>query len=203
MNKGNLYVVSAPSGCGKDTVISRVVKEMGDKAMISVSMTTRNIRPGEKDGIDYYFVSNEEFQKNISEGLMLEYAVYGSNFYGTPVTPVKEALKNGISVFLIIEVQGGENVKKIFPEAIKIFLIPPSMEVLEKRLRSRGTDSDDAIQTRLRIAIDELKKADEYEYVVENDELENAVSDVLSIVRSNELVYNKMNNKVREVIDNA
>ncbi len=203
MNKGNLYVISAPSGCGKDTIITRVLDKLGDKAMLSVSMTTREIRIDEKEGKDYYFVTPEVFHKNISDGLMLEYAQYGSNFYGTPVGPVKESLEKGVSVILNIEVKGGRNVKNIFPDAVKIFIIPPSMEVLEQRLRKRGTDSEDAILTRLRIAKDELEKADEYEFIVENDVLDEAVEDILTIIRATELKYKNMKNKVREVIKNA
>lgn len=199
MNKGLLVVVSAPSGCGKDTVISRVMEKMQGDCFLSVSMTTRKIRPGEADGVNYHFVSVDEFMKNIENNEMLEYAKYGDNFYGTPISPVKKNLNEGKTVFLIIEVEGGENVKKIFPDAKKIFIIPPSLEVLEKRLRNRATDSDDAIDARLRIAKTELKRAVEYDYIIENDVLEDAVNDVLSIIRAEQLRIENMQNKLREV----
>ena len=202
-NKGMLVVVSAPSGCGKDTIIGKVLDILGDKAALSVSMTTRAMRPGEVEGINYYFVSDEEFNKCIENGEMLEYARYGSNFYGTPVKPVKDRLEEGKIVFLIIEVEGGGNVKKIFPEAKKIFIVPPSMKELEARLRKRATDSEDAIQNRLKIAETELERACEYDYVIENDVLEDAVSDVMSIIRANQLNITNMQNKIREVITNA
>lgn len=202
-NEGLLLVVSAPSGCGKDTVISKVLEQLGDKAMLSVSMTTRAMRPGEKEGVNYFYVSVDEFKKHIENGDMLEYAIYGSNFYGTPIKPVKDKLKEGKIVILIIEVEGGGNVKKIFPEAKKIFIVPPSMQVLESRLRNRATDSDEAIKERMQIALTELRRAEEYDYIIENSVLEDAVSDVMSIIRAGQLEISKMKNKISEVITNA
>lgn len=201
--KGQLIVVSAPSGCGKDTVISRVFEKLRDEAALSVSMTTRAMRPGEKEGVNYHYVSVDEFKEHIKNGDMLEYANYGSNYYGTPVKPVKERLAEGKTVFLIIEVEGGGNVKKIFPEAKKIFIIPPSMQELENRLRGRGTDSEESIAKRMEIAKTELERAIEYDYVIENSVLEDAVSDVISIIRAGQLEIKNMQNKVREVMTNA
>lgn len=204
MNKqGLLIVVSAPSGCGKDTVISDVLEKLNGDAVLSVSMTTRAMRPGEAEGVNYYFVSVDEFKEHIKNGDMLEYTNYGENFYGTPVKPVKDKLNEGKTVILIIEVEGGENVKKIFPEAKKIFIVPPSMQELENRLRKRGTDSEEAILKRLKIAETELRRAEEYDYIIENAVLEDAVSDVLSIIRAGQLEINNMKNKIREVITNA
>jgi len=202
-NKGILVVVSAPSGCGKDTVIGKVLERLGDSADLSISMTTRTIRPGEEEGVNYYYVSTDEFKEHIENGDLLEYAKYGSNYYGTPIKPVKDKLENGKIIFLIIEVEGGGNVKKIFPDAIKIFIIPPSVKELENRLRKRGTDSEVAIADRLKIAQYELARATEYDYIVENSVLENAVNDVISIVRSRQLEITNMKNKIREVINNA
>lgn len=203
MSEGILIVVSAPSGCGKDTVVSKVLDKMQGEGFLSVSMTTRAMRPGETDGIDYFYVSEKEFKKHIEDGDMLEYAVYGENMYGTPIGPVRDMLDKGKNVFLIIEVEGGGNVKKIFPDAIKIFIAPPSMKVLEERLRGRKTDSEEDISKRLKIAEKELKRACEYDFIVENDELEQAVNDVLSIVRAQQLKIEKMKNKIKEVINNA
>ena len=202
-NQGLLIVVSAPSGCGKDTVVSRVMEQLGDKAAVSVSMTTRSMRPGETEGVNYYYVSLDEFKEHIENGDMLEYACYGSNYYGTPIKPVKDKLAEGKIIFLIIEVEGGGNVKKIFPDAKKIFIVPPSMKELENRLRNRGTDSEESILERLKIAETELERANEYDYIVENSVLEDAVSDVMSIIRSGQLEITKMQNKIREVITNA
>ena len=202
-NKGLLVVVSAPSGCGKDTVIAKVLEIMKEDAFLSVSMTTRQMRAGEEDGVNYLFVTADEFQDNIEKGEMLEYAQYGDNFYGTPISPVRKNLEDGKTVFLIIEVNGGENVKKLFPDATKIFIVPPSLEVLEKRLRSRATDSDEAIRARMLIAETELRRAYEYDYIIENDVLEDAVSDVMAIIRAEQLKINNMQNKLREVLKNA
>ena len=203
MNEGILVVVSAPSGCGKDTVVSKVLEKMPGKGFLSVSMTTRDMRPGETEGVEYFFVSKQEFLKRIEEGDMLEYAIYGSNMYGTPIKPVRDMLKSGKIVFLIIEVEGGGNVKKAFPDATKIFIMPPSMKELEKRLRGRNTDSEEAILNRLEIAKDEIARAVEYDFVVENDDLDEAVDDVITIVNAQLLRTEKMKNKIKEVIDNA
>lgn len=202
-NQGFVVVISAPSGCGKDTIVSRVLEQMNDKATLSVSMTTRAMRDGEREGVNYFYVSKETFYKHIEDGDMLEYTNYGSNYYGTPIKPVKEQLKNGKIVILIIEVEGGGNVKKAFPDARKVFIIPPSMKELEARLRSRGTDSEEEIQKRLRIAKDELMRAREYDYIVENDNLNEAVDDVISIIKAEQLKIDIMKNKLKEVMNNA
>ena len=202
-NEGLLLVVSAPSGCGKDTIIAKVLEELKNEAFLSVSMTTRDMRPGEEEGVNYYYVSVDEFKNNIENGNMLEYAMYGSNYYGTPVKPVKKLLSEGKIVILIIEVEGGGNVRKIFPDAVKIFIVPPSMEVLESRLRGRNTDSEEEIIKRLDIARNEIERAVEYDYVVENDVLDDAVSDVLTIIKAERLKKYKIKNKLREVLNNA
>jgi guanylate kinase len=199
MNKGILVVISAPSGCGKDTIVNEIVKEMGDKASVSVSMTTREMRPGEEEGINYYYVSVDQFKKNIENGEMLEYTRYGSNYYGTPVGPVKEKLREGKTVFLIIEVEGGENVKKIFPDCVKIFVIPPSMEVLENRLRGRGTETEEKIRKRLEQAKSEIKRAGEFEYIVTNDDIEKAARDILAIITAEKLKASKNIHTAKEL----
>lgn len=184
MNNGLLVVLSGPSGSGKDTVLKGVLEKMDGDAFLSVSMTTRAMRRGEREGVDYFFVTEEQFQKNIENDLMLEYAKYGSNYYGTPIGPVKDVLKSGKTVFLNIEVQGGANIRRLMPEAVQIFIAPPSRDELERRLRKRGTESEECICERLRIAEEEMKRADEYDFVVVNDVLEDAVEEVLSIVKS-------------------
>ncbi len=184
MSKGVLFIISAASGTGKDTIISRVVSSPEIKAKISVSMTTRKPRKGEAEGVDYFFVDKAAFESCINNNDMLEYAKYGSSYYGTPRRQVEKWLESGYSVFLIIEVQGASVVKSNLPESRSIFIVPPSMAELERRLRLRGTETDDAIKTRLDIARKEICKAENYDYIVFNDDLDEAVNNVITICRS-------------------
>lgn len=203
MNKGSLFVISGPSGCGKDTVLSEIMKDMGDDAFVSVSMTTRKMREGEIEGVSYYFVSFEEFEDNIKNDRMLEYTKYGENYYGTPVGPIEKLLSEGKTVFLNIEVEGGANVRRLMPFAKKIFILPPSLSEVERRLRNRGTETEESIRTRLSIAKEEILKADEYDYIVVNDVLSVAVSEVMSIIKAESLKTDKMKSRISEVINNA
>ena len=184
MNKrGKLFIISGASATGKDTIINNVLKEHPDKAVLSVSMTTRNPRCGETDGVDYFFVTEEKFEENIRNDKMLEYARYGKNYYGTPVEPVERWLDEGKIVFLVIEVKGAALVRERCPEAKSVFVLPPSMEILESRLRSRGTEDEEAMKCRLEIAKDEISRADEYDYIIVNDKLADAVNDVVTICK--------------------
>ena len=203
MSKGQLIVVSGPSGSGKDTVISKAIDRLGEKAFLSVSMTTRSIRGNETDGVDYYFVSEEQFLKHIENGDMLEYAKYGSNYYGTPALPIKERINNGETVFLNIEFQGGASIKKLMPEAVKVFIIPPSINELERRLRKRGTEDDDAIKKRLGIAESEIMRACEYDYIVINDDLDDAVDALIAIVKGQTDKNKNINEIISEVLSHV
>lgn len=203
MNKGKLYIVSGPSGSGKDTVVGLVMGRLGDESRISVSMTTRQPRGQEKEGVDYFYVTEESFLENVNAGNMLEYAKYGRYYYGTPKAPVEKWLEQGKAVFLVIEVNGGENIKKHFPDAEKIFILPPSLSVLEQRLRGRGTEDDDAVQRRMTIAKEEIKRAEEYDYIIVNDSLDDAVNKVISIIEAQQLRTVNMKNKISEVLENA
>lgn len=180
MKKGKFIVVSGPSGVGKGTICDRLIKELN--AWYSVSMTTRNIRDGEVDGVNYYFISKEEFKKRIDEGKLLEYNIYNGNYYGTPKDKVLEKLEMGINVFLEIDVNGAKNIKKIFNDALLIYIAPPSIEELRERLIGRGTEDLETIENRIKIASDELKQIDFYDYVVVNDDLEKAISQVKKII---------------------
>ena len=202
-NEGLLIVLSGPSGCGKDTIISQVLNALGDEGYLSVSMTTRQRRGTEVDGVDYYFVTPEQFRENVENDLMLEYAQYGANFYGTPVGPVRHLLAQGKTVILNIEVQGGKNVRRLIPEAIEIFVAPLSLQELERRLIKRGTETRDAIDRRLLIAQAELQCAADYDYIVINDVLEDAVQDVLSIIRASRLKTELSISKIREVMNHV
>ncbi len=202
-NEGLLIVLSGPSGSGKDTIISRVLDALGDEGFLSVSMTTRQRRGTEVDGVDYYFVTPEQFRENVENDLMLEYAQYGANFYGTPVGPVRHLLAQGKTVILNIEVQGGKNVRRLIPEAIEIFVAPPSLQELERRLIKRGTETRDAIDRRLLIAQAELQCAADYDYIVINDVLEDAVDDVLAIIRASRLKSELSISRIREVMNHV
>lgn len=184
MNKrGKLFIISGASATGKDTIIGNVVNAYPDKTVLSVSMTTRAPRRGEAEGSDYFFVSEEKFEENIKNNKMLEYAKYGPNYYGTPVEPVEKWLDEGKIVFLVIEVQGAALVREKCPEAVSVFVLPPSMQVLEERLRSRGTEDEEAMKCRLEIAKKEILRAQEYDYIIVNDKLDDAVEDVVTICK--------------------
>ena len=180
---GKLFVISGPSGVGKGTVVSRVMNSTGE-IYLSVSATTRSKRDGEVDGVNYYFKSVEEFTGMIAKGEFLEHAKFCENYYGTPVAPVVEKLKNGKDVILEIEIQGAMQVKENMPECIMIFIAPPSLEELSKRRIARGTETQDVIDLRVATAKTELKVAKEYDYIVVNDEIETATDKVLSIIKS-------------------
>lgn len=181
MNNGMLVVFSAPSGCGKDTVFKELCKRH-DNIVESISATTRQPRKGEENGIDYFFVSDEDFRNMIDNNGLLEYAQYNGCYYGTPVEGVKDAVKNGKICFLIIEVQGAQKVMNIFPGCVSIFLLPPSEEVLRKRLYGRNTDSDEMIEKRLEIAKFEMDFKNKYTYNVVNDDLNECVDTIDKIL---------------------
>lgn len=183
MSKGMLVVLSAPSGCGKDTVFNQICN-IRDDVVKSVSATTRKPREGEQEGVNYYFVTKEQFEDMIKNNLLLEYASYNNCYYGTPVKGVENAIADGKICFLIIEVQGAKRVRELFPDCLSIFLLPPSEEVLEKRLRSRESDDDDIIKNRLEIAKVELSFKDKYDYQVINDDLTDCVNNINEILTS-------------------
>ncbi len=183
MNKGMLVILSAPSGCGKDTVFKAICKKRSDVTE-SVSATTRQPRPGEVDGVNYFFMDEKEFIEMINSNGLLEYAQYNNNYYGTPVKGVEKAINDGKICFLIIEVQGAQKVMELFPDCVSIFLLPPSEEVLEKRLHGRETDSEEMIQERLAISKVELGFKDKYTYQVVNDDLDMCVDDINNILDS-------------------
>ena len=183
--KGLLIILSGPSGVGKGTVRKELVKDPSLELFFSVSMTTRSMRPGEVDGKDYYFVSKEEFQKNIDNGNLLEWAEFVGNRYGTPKDKVEEMREQGKNVFLEIETKGTATVLSKCPDAISIFLMPPSMEALESRIRGRRTEAEEVIQERLAKARSELPLASKYKYVVLNDTIERASKEIASIIKEN------------------
>ncbi len=202
MNKGNLYVVSAPSGCGKGTILEEVLKN-NTNLFFSVSATTRDPREGEAEGVNYYYISEEEFKSEIENGGMLEYAQYCGNLYGTPKKRVLEKLDKGIDVILEIETIGAMKVKKAMNEAILIFILPPSVAELRRRLNKRGTESQEVIDKRVNEAVEEIKRAVNYDYVMINDELENAIKDFEAILKASKLTIENNKNMIGKVLENA
>ena len=182
-NKGLLIVVSGPSGAGKDTICHKLIKE-NSNIWMSVSMTTRKPRPLEKEGVDYFFVSSEEFENKINDNTFLEYASYNDNYYGTPKDKVEEKLNEGKDVILVIDINGAINIKKIIPSALFIFIMPPDMETLKNRLIGRKTESKDKVVQRFITAYNEVNNYKKYNYVVVNDKVEDAVNKVKSIIQS-------------------
>lgn len=182
--KGMLIILSGPSGVGKGTVRKALFEKRGHRLVYSVSMTTRKPREGEIDGIDYYFVTREEFQKRIEEGKFLEWAEFVGNYYGTPKDKVDEQIESGKEVVLEIEVNGALQVMDRVKDAVSIFLVPPGRQALYDRLRRRGTEPEEVIQERIAKANREFKLAHKYEYIVVNDDVDNAADRIMAIIRA-------------------
>ena len=205
--KGNLIVISGPSGAGKGTVIKSLM-DINRNIWLSISMTSRDIRSNDIPNETYFFVSREEFEARIEKGVFLEYAQYNGNYYGTPKDKIVEKLNQGIDVILEIEIQGALKVKELVPDAIFIFILPPSMNELKKRLVGRGTDSKEKILDRFTTAYREINEVTKYNYVVVNDEVDNAVLKVNSILlaercrvdRIEEVYLNNMEEEVHELL---
>lgn len=198
MNKGLLIVVSGPSGVGKGTVLKEVFEQDSNLAY-SVSCTTRPARKGEIDGVNYNFISREKFIENINNNFMLEYTVYCDNYYGTDARYVDKLRSNGTDIVLEIETVGAMNILKKCPDAVMIFIAPPTFEHLQKRLTGRATEDPDVISKRIETAKEELEKIDLYEYLVINDVVEDAAKDILAILRAERIKKNNKN-KFRGVL---
>ena len=179
--RGALIIISGPSGSGKGTIISEYLK-CHDDAWLSISCTSRKIRPGDIENVTYYFISEEEFKRKIEDDELLEYNYYNDNYYGTPKENIEEKLKSGMDVILEVDVNGANNIKKIIPEAICIFILPPTMKELKNRLVGRKTESKEKILDRFKTAYKEINKLTDYNYVVTNDNLEDAVKKIGAII---------------------
>ena len=193
MERGTLLIVSGPAGVGKGTVVAESVNKANGNIYLSISATTRQPRSIDKEGVTYFFKTKEEFENMIKEDKLLEYANYVGNYYGTPKEPVMDSLKNGKDVILEIEVQGALQVKANYPDAVLMFIVPPSIEVLEERLRGRGTETEEQIEKRLNRAKEEFKEIPKYDYVVENNTIDKAVSDLMSVLRAERLKEKRYN----------
>jgi guanylate kinase len=186
MHAGILYIVSAPSGAGKTSLLKALVQQRAGLA-VCVSHTTRAPRPGEENGVHYHFVDQARFQAMINAGEFLEHAQVFDNFYGTAESSVRSQLERGQDVVLEIDWQGAAQVRRIFPDAVSIFIVPPSVEALRERLSNRGQDSDAIIERRMRDAMSEMSHHQEYDYIVVNDDFAHALSDLAAILRSQDL----------------
>ena len=203
MSKGVLIVISGPSGGGKGTVVRRV-REMLPDIGFSVSATTRAPREGETDGADYRFIGKDRFREMIENGEMLEYTVYCGNYYGTPRSEVEKVIGSGRDIILEIEVDGASQIKKKFPDAVTLMLIPPTLSELEKRLRGRGSETEDTVASRLSRAAEEIKLADIYDYVVVNecDDIDGSASVVCDILAAEHHRSSRMKNEINNFTDN-
>ena len=180
---GRIFIISAPSGTGKSTVINRLL-EMRNDLYFSISATTREPRPGEIDGKSYIFLTHDQFKALIANNELLEYAEYVGNYYGTPKKPVLEHTELGRDIILDIDVQGCKQVKNALPEAVTIFIVPPSLTELEKRLRNRGTDPEERMLKRMERAKMEMAEKDSYDHIIVNDDVDRAACDILEIMRT-------------------
>lgn len=200
MNKGRVYIISGPSGSGKDTLMKKVFEKIPEIAF-SISSITRAMRPGEVEGEKYNFISRERFLEMIENDELLEYNVFVGNYYGTPKAPVINCIENGQDILIEVDVNGAEQIRNKMPDVISIFIMPPSLEILKKRLTGRGTDSQEIINKRLGESLREIDSAKDYDYIIVNDDLETAANDFVRIIsvdkfktdRNLELINNILN----------
>lgn len=199
MSKGQVFLISGPSGSGKDTVLKLLFNKYPE-IKFSISSVTRPMRVGEVEGEKYNFISKEKFQDMINNDDLLEYNEFVGNFYGTPKKPVENAVNNGDDIIVEIDVNGAAQIRKKIPEAISIFIMPPSMEVLKNRLNGRGTEIPEVVEKRLLEALSEIKRAEEYDYIVVNDVLDEAVEDIAAIIVSERLRLSRQYRLINEIL---
>jgi len=195
---GNLIIVTAPSGAGKTTLVARMIERI-DKVRPSISYTARPVRPGERDGRDYHFINREEFLKMIERNEFLEWAEVHGNLYGTNIRAVEDARHQGYDVVATIDVQGAALARKLYPEAIGVFILPPTREALESRLETRGSETNESRRLRLQNARHELAHADQFDYIVINEDLEQATEELVAIVRAERCRTKHRNDFVRDL----
>lgn len=202
MSRGNIYIISGPSGSGKDTILKEVLKIRKD-VFFSISHITRKMRVGEVEGEKYHFISREEFEEQLAKNAFLEYNEYSGNYYGTPKAPIEEHLSKGDDVVIECDVNGAFALRDILPDVTSIFIMPPSFEVLRKRLVGRGTETTEQVEGRMKEALNEIRRADEYDYIVINNDLETAVEDFLTVLNCNKLLLKNQKHIIDEVLKNA
>ncbi len=202
MNKGRLYIVSGPSGSGKDTILKEVFKKCPE-LFFSISSISRPMRPGEVEGEKYHFISKDEFLKLIEDDMLLEYNQFCGNYYGSPKKPVLDAIESGTDAVLEVDVNGAKQVRESMPDAVSIFIMPPSYSELRRRLSGRGTETEEVINARMETALQEISRASEYDYIVINDDLSVAVDDFITVIKSQKLLIERQKNIIDEVLKNA
>lgn len=200
MSKGGVFVVSGPSGSGKDTVLKGLFAENPD-ILFSISSITRAMRPDEREGEKYNFISREHFEEMIKNDLLLEHNVFVGNYYGTPRIPVEKAVSEGRDIIIEVDVNGAAQIRKKLPEAVTVFIMPPSFEELKRRLVGRGTESEELIEKRLRSALDEIRRAGEYDYIIVNDDAAAASQSLMSVIKACRLKTERQKNIINEVLE--
>ena len=201
MRKGSLFIISGPSGTGKDTVLAGVFAAEPE-LRFSISSITRPMRAGESEGEKYHFISVEEFEKMLDEDAFLEHNTYLGNYYGTPKQPVVDCIEKGEDIFVEVDVNGARQILNKMPQAVSIFILPPSLEVLKSRLSKRGTETPEQLEKRLGEALREISCADMYDYAIVNDKLEDAVADTLTVIRSERLRASRRADEIRKLTEN-
>lgn len=199
MNKGGVFIISGPSGSGKDTVLAELFRNKPD-LLFSISSITRPMRQGEKEGEKYNFISKEKFLYMIENDMLLEHNVFVENYYGTPREPVENAVKEGKDIIIEVDVNGAAQIREKLPEAVSIFIMPPSFDELKRRLKGRGTESDELIEKRLNSALGEIKRAAEYDYIIVNDNITAAADNILSVILSASFKTDRQKTIIDEVL---
>lgn len=202
MNKGRLFILSGPSGSGKDTVLAGVFERCPEIAF-SISSITRPMRAGEREGEKYHFISRAEFEEMIAADALLEHNVFVGNYYGTPREPVERCIAAGGDMIVEVDVNGAAQIRKKMPEAVSIFIMPPSLEVLRDRLSRRGTESAELVEERLASAVGEIARAGEYDYIVVNEALDRAVADVITVIAGDRLRTDRRCALIDEILNKA
>ena len=199
MNKGGVFIISGPSGSGKDSVMTELFKKMPE-LLFSISSITRAMRAGEREGEKYNFITRERFEDMLKNDRLLEHNEFVGNYYGTPREPVERAIANGQEMVIEVDVNGAAQIREKLPEAVSIFIMPPSFAELKRRLSGRGTESEELIQKRLTSALGEIKRAAEYDYIVVNEDIAAAADDIMSVILSSRLKTDRQTKIIDEVL---